>query len=246
MIRFSRIVFFAIVTGPGIASASLLQDSRLLLTLEPGYSATVYAETSADSSPFLYTQELSIPGNAASATYDFEWDSTGGRFDITTSLEHAENVASSYAWSVGSLSLLSPTPLLVSGVIALNYDFPMHLMNLNAGFGITATEPFDVLLNQFASVGTSDDMAGPWMGQHSVAFDDLEIPANERVSVGYTILMTTSGADASASVDGSIHLDVVTIPEPQSVVLLAAVAVALMGRRSRAIHHPLSPTAGDR
>ncbi len=230
----------SVVTGVAIAILCLAQGAlRGELLVSPWEVDCVVSDSNSQSSvtfirdenPFHNSHTAFHGSSYASASYDFAWTGDSAHFDVYPShyLQQLEGRTSS-----DGRIIVSPA---VDSIISLTgtwqFAWPNTVIGAtDIGFAVGDTQTKEIIVNDGAHGGNFD--LGPPHGTLNIQGSGLLLAGVEYL-IYYTALVdhydpTPPGTHGEAS--GAIHFEIMPVPEPAALALLAS-ALLLAPRRRR-------------
>jgi len=220
-----------------VTHAGFIEDWDLTIVFSPDEAPITSVRFADPVSPFENSHFIDLLGSSASASYDFQWDGTGGTFDIATSMSIQATPTMDRRMTTGGFIFInSPVPLLISAATSFDYNVTSSPMFVSHGAVIVPSDSSESLAGDFMSY--SSTVSGPQAGSFSVDFEDVLIPANETIRLRYSFVIDTDDdvpISTIATGVGSAHFEIVAVPEPSAalLVMVAVTPVLLRRRRSR-------------
>jgi len=216
------------------ADAGFIEDWDLAIVFDPDEAPTTSAGFTEPLSPFENSHFIDLLGSNASASYDFQWDGTGGTFDIATSMSiQATPTIDRRMTTGGFIFINSPVPLLISAATSFDYNVTSSPMFASLGAAVSFVETSEALAGELLTYSSTAN--GPQAGSFSVDFEDVLIPANETLVIQYSFLIDTDDdvpISTIATGVGSARFEIVAVPEPSAALFgMAAVTPVLLRRR---------------
>lgn len=225
----ARILAMILLVGAIPARAGSIEDWRLRVVVNRDDSNPPSQDSIFDQvlQPFHASQLVDFLGSMASSQYDFEWDSGGGTFDISASLDLAgTNTGIATAVSSGFIFIRPSVPLIVSGAGSLDYNLTADPMFSSIGIAVSRVSPFMELGGDSESYNT---IGGVQSGSFAISMNDVFLPANDLYAIGFDIrvraLASTAGSRATAT--GSVNFEITALPEPATLWLLIIGCLAM-------------------
>ncbi len=228
----ARILAMSLLVGAIPARAGFIEDWRFEVGVDrddtnPSSQFSIHEQVE---QPFHASQLVEFLGSVASSQYDFDWNSGGGTFDISASLDLAgTNTGIANAVSSGFIFIRPSVPLIVSGAGTLDYSLSADPMFSAVSLSVSRVSPFMQLGGDSESY---DTIGGVQSASFAIAMNDVTLPANDLYAIGFGFrtqaLASTAGSRATAT--GSAHFEITALPEPATLWLLAIGCFAIRRR----------------